>query len=173
MECNNLIFKEGFYHEDVLFSMYVFFYAIKIIGNNIQLCNYRQHRDGSICTNIKLKNLTDKSIICRELDSFYRAHEFENVHFYNAIYHTYLYTITQGISNGYHAQRKQFFYKEDIDIMKKGVISTYEFKLWLLACIDTKLMVKYYENQLNKYFRRLINLTFSLFFHNANKNYIQ
>ncbi len=30
LEGNNLIFKEGFYHEDVLFSMCVFFYATKI-----------------------------------------------------------------------------------------------------------------------------------------------
>ena len=173
LEGNNLIFKEGFYHEDVLFSMCVFYYATKIFGNNIQLCNYRQHRDGSICTNVKLKNLMDKSIICRELDIFYRAQKFQNVYFYNTIFHTYLYTILQGVNNGYYAQRKQFFNKEDIAIMKKGIMNKYELKLWILARVDTKLMVKYSENQLNKYIRRLINLTFSLFFHIPNKNQIQ
>ena len=31
----NLTFKEGLYHEDILFSMFVFFYATKISGFNI------------------------------------------------------------------------------------------------------------------------------------------
>jgi hypothetical protein len=111
----------------------------------------------------------DKSIICRELDIFYRAQKFQNVYFYNTIFHTYLYTILQGVNNGYYAQRKQFFNKEDIAIMKKGIMNKYELKLWILARVDTKLMVKYSENQINKYIRRLINLTFSLFFSIPNK----
>ena len=157
----NLTFKEGLYHEDILFSMFVFFYATKISGFNIPLFNYRQHREGSICTNIKLKNLTDKSIICRELDSFYRANKFENVNFYNAIFYTYLYTISQGISNGYHAQRKQFFNKVDIDIMKKGIINDHEFKLWFLAKININLMIAYYNERLPNWLRRFVNVFFS------------
>lgn len=169
LDSQNLTFKVGLYHEDIHFSMYVFFFAKKMKGYNIPVFNYRQHRDGSICTNVKLKNLMDKSIICRELDIFYRAQKFQNVYFYNTIFHTYLYTILQGVNNGYYAQRKQFFNKEDIAIMKKGIMNKYELKLWILARVDTKLMVKYSENQINKYIRRLINLTFSLFFSIPNK----
>jgi len=163
LDHHNLYFKKGIYHEDILFTLHVFYYTTSICGYNIPIFNYRQNREGSITTNIKLKNLSDKSKICRELDCFYQEHNFENKHFYNTIFYIYIFTIYQALQNGY-SEKKYYYTKEDKIIMRKGILSDYEYKLWLLASIDIKLMVAFYNNQLNNYFRRLINVVFSFLF---------
>ena len=163
LEFHNLYFKKGIYHEDILFTLQVFYYTKSICGYNISIFNYRQNREGSITTNIKLKNLSDKSKICRELDCFYQEHNFENKYFYNTIFYIYIFTIYQALQNGY-SERKYYFTREDKIIMKKGILSEYEYKIWLLASIDIKLMLAFYNNQLNKNIRRLINVAISILF---------
>ena len=129
---NKLKFKEGIYHEDVLFSLLIFYYVQSIVAFNVGVFNYRQHREGSICTNVKLKNLVDRTQICRELNEFFHKQNFSNKYFANRIYYSYLFTINQSVDNNLKKDKRQFFTLEDSKIMRKGVANEYEFKLWLL-----------------------------------------
>lgn len=166
---NRITFLEGYYHEDIHFSIKTIYFAKSIVAYNYNICNYRQNREGSITTNVKLKNIIDRSSICRELNDFFEANKNQNIYFYNLLFHQYLFNNIQAIENGCTQDRKLYFNKKDKAIMKKGIMNKYELKLWILARVDTKLMVKYSENQINKYIRRLINITLSLFFSIPNK----
>ncbi|MBV5283129.1 MAG: glycosyltransferase [Paludibacter sp.] len=164
LEQNSLIFKKGLYHEDILFSMYIFFYTRKFCGFNILICNYRQHREGSICTNIKEKNLFDRSNICRELNTFFVKEIFFNRYFYNVIFYQYYYNLTLANENNFTYILPIIFGKEDKIIMKKGITCEYEYKLWTLSIINIKLMDKFNKNRLPSFFRRFINITIGILY---------
>lgn len=162
LDTHYLKFKEGVYHEDILFSLLVFYFARSVIAFNIGIFNYRQQREGSICTNIKLKNLTDRSNICRDLDVFFKSKIFSNKYFYALIFQQYLYNLELAVSNNFASEQNSFFSTTDKKIMKKGITNQYEFKLWALASIDFRLMYVYSHNKLNKYLRKFINITFTV-----------
>lgn len=63
---NDLKFKEGIYHEDVLFSFQAFMKSEKVKFYDEPFYLYRQ-RENSIMKNIKLKNYEDKKIILFEM----------------------------------------------------------------------------------------------------------
>jgi len=155
---NNHTFKEGLFHEDVLFTMRTFYYAKSIAAQNTSIVNYRQNRDGSICTNIKLKNLTDRTIVCRDLDAFFKLENFTNKHFYNVLFQQYHYNIDLAVSNNFLVEKKDFFSAADKAIMKKGITNNYEFKVWVLACVNIKLLDRYMKNSLSGFQRKLINI---------------
>lgn len=158
LNIHQLKFKEGAYHEDILFSLLVFYFAQSVIAFNIEIFNYRQQREGSICTNIKLKNLTDRSNICRDLDVFFKSKIFSNKYFYALIFQQYLYNIELAVSNNFASVQNLFFSTTDKNIMKKGVNNVFEYKLWLLASINIKLMVRYLKNDLPGFQRKMINI---------------
>jgi Glycosyltransferases involved in cell wall biogenesis len=155
---NKLFFKESLYHEDLHFSMLVFFYASTVSCVNSSICNYRQYRAGSLSMNIKLKNLTDRSKICRELNEFFERNNFENKHFYNVLFQQYLYNINLAVTNNFLAAKKQYFRSDDKAIMKKGITNDYEYKLWVLARLNFELLDNYANNRLSVMQRKLINI---------------
>lgn len=157
----NIIFKEGLYHEDILFSIFVLYKANKVNAFNFPIFNYRQNREGSITTNVKLKNIIDRSSICRELNDFFEANKNQSIYFYNLLFHQYLFNNIQAIENGCAQDRKLYFNKKDKAIMKKGIMNIYELKLWILACIDLKILAYYYSEK-STFIKRLINIGFSL-----------
>lgn len=158
LESYQLSFKEGIYHEDILFTILVFYYTKSICAINFPIFNYRQHREGSITTNVKLKNLTDRTKICRELDNFFEDKYFNNIHFYNVLYHQYLFNISQAVSNGFTIRKRLFFNKKDKLIMKKGITNEFEYKLWVLAGFNINLQQKYMKNYLSDFQRKIINI---------------
>lgn len=158
-----LSFKVGIYHEDVLFSLLVFYYSKSVIAFNVPVFNYRQHRDGSICTNIKEKNLLDRSNICRELNVFFMEQGFFNRYFFNTIFYQYLYNIDLALEKAFSGSLNIFFNKADEAIMKKGITNDYECKLWLLATINTNLMLAFYKGKLPNWLRKMINCGFTLY----------
>ena len=158
LEENNHTFKEGLYHEDVLFTLKTFYYARNMRAFDIPICNYRQDRIGSICTNLKLKNLTDRSFACRELNGFFENNRFNNKHFYNVLFHQYLYNINLAVSNNFISAKRQYYNSEDKAIMKKGITNEYEYKLWVLAKLNFELFDNYAKNKLSSMQRKLINI---------------
>jgi glycosyltransferase involved in cell wall biosynthesis len=158
-----LSFKVGIYHEDVLFSLLVFYYSKSVSAFNVAVFNYRQHRDGSICTNIKEKNLIDRSNICRELNVFFMEQGFFNKYFYNTIFYQYLYNIDLATEKAFSSSLNTFFNKADKANMKKGITNDYEFKLWLLATININLMLAFYKGKLPNWLRRMINCGFTIY----------
>ena len=160
----NLTFKEGLYHEDILFTMYAFYYVKRICGYNILLYNYRQCRDGSCSMNIKEKNIHDRSNICRQLNVFFIKDGFFDRYFYNALFYQYLYNLQLSVLNDFSIKKSDFFSKEDKVIMKKGIISEYEYKLWVLSVYDVRIMNKFYNNSLPNAIRRFINILLSFTF---------
>jgi glycosyltransferase involved in cell wall biosynthesis len=164
LERNHLSFFEGLYHEDILFSMQIFYITKEISAYNIPIVNYRQYREGSICTDVKLKNIVDKAFTCRMLDEYFEINSFFNIYFYNSLYDIYLTLIRESQSNGYLNDFHRFFGIKDKKIMRKGVSSRYDFKLWFLSLIHIKLMLSYNQNCISSFSRRLINLLFSIYF---------
>lgn len=63
---NNLKFKEGIYHEDVLFSFEAFIKSERVRFYNYPFYLYRQ-RENSITKNMNIKNYIDKKIILLEM----------------------------------------------------------------------------------------------------------
>ena len=159
-----LSFKVGMYHEDILFSLLVFYYSKSVSVFNVPIFNYRQHRDGSICTNIKEKNLLDRSIACRELNTFFIKENFFNIRFYNAIFYQYYYNLILADTNNFTDILPAIFRKEDKKIMKKGITCEYEYKLWILSIIDVKFMNMFNKNLLPSFLRRFINITIGILF---------
>lgn len=158
LDRQQLTFKEGVYHEDVLFSLQVFYFSNSVCAINFPIFNYRQHREGSICTNVKLKNLIDRSLACRELNEFFVNNRFNNKHFYNVLLHQYLYNIDLAVSNSFIRAKRQYYNSEDKAIMKKGITNEYEYKLWVLAKLNFELFDNYAKNKLSSMQRKLINI---------------
>jgi glycosyltransferase involved in cell wall biosynthesis len=155
---NNLIFLEGFYHEDIHFSSICFCLTRSIIVFDIPILRYRLYREGSISATVCLKNLKDKSFINRYLNIFYITRNFNNPFFYNHLFHSYVFTIMQAVDNNHTMNRKEYFSLRDVNVMKKGILSEFEFKLWMLAIVNNKLMINYYRNSLPNYLRHVINI---------------
>ncbi len=164
LNSKQLSFKVGIYHEDVLFSLLVFYYSKSVSAFNVPVFNYRQHRDGSICTDIKEKNLLDRSIVCRELNTFFINENFFNKHFYNAMFYQYHYNLILADTNNFTHILPVIFRREDKIIMKKGITCEYDYKLWILSIINIKFMNKFNKNRLPSFFRRFINITIGILF---------
>lgn len=158
LDGQQLSFKEGVYHEDVLFSLQVFYFANNVCAINFPIFNYRQHREGSICTNVKLKNLIDRSLACRELNEFFVNKGFKNKHFYNVLFHQYLYNIDLAVSNNFISAKSHYFNYDDIAIMKEGITNEFEYKLWMLAKLNFEIFDNYAKNKLSSMQRKLINI---------------
>jgi len=167
LEYHKLAFFPGLFHEDIAFTSEVFYYAKSIYSVDTPIVNYRKLREGSISTCVNLKNVVDKAIICRNLDKFFRENNFNNIYFYNSLFQNYTYLLSEAIAHKYDKKQFLYFNSEDKKIMRRGVLSNYDYKLWVLASINIRLMVSIYENRLPHIFRRSINILFSL----INKSY--
>lgn len=155
---NKLCFIEELYHEDIHFSMKTIYLTKSIIIFDIPIFSYRIQREGSISSTVRLKNLKDKSHINRDLDLFYVSRNFYNPFFYNLLFQSYVFTIMQAVDNNHTFNRKEYFSLKDMHVMKKGIMSEFDFKLWILAIINNKFMINYYRNKLPNYLRRVINV---------------
>ena len=86
---NKLLFKEGIFHEDNLFTPIVCYYAKKVKIVNACLYNYRV-RANSIMTTIDTKHLRDLMGIANELATFFIPKtDFNKTVIYRAITHHY------------------------------------------------------------------------------------
>lgn len=161
---NDLFFLEGLYHEDIHFSNICFCLARSIIVFDVPILYYRLQREGSISATVRLKNIQDKSYICRDLDKYYSKKNFYNSYFYNHLFQSYLFTIMQAVDNNHIKYRQKYFSWEDICVMKKGIMNEFDFKLWFLAIISNRFMIDYYRNLLSNKKRRAINILLTIIY---------
>jgi glycosyltransferase involved in cell wall biosynthesis len=155
---NHLFFKEGVFHEDLLFMTQAFCLSKKTCWFNEIIYHYRTQREGSISTDVQLKNLSDKSTICRKIIWFFEQHDSCNKYVENFVLGIYLFTLIQGVDHKFSSKKAWYFTQEDKKLMRRGIRTEYEFKLWFLASINDKLMVNYYQNTLSPIIRRTINI---------------
>lgn len=159
-----LHFLDNYFHEDIHFTLLVLYYAKNISFYDTPIYSYRLQGQNSISTNVRLKNLSDKSNIHRLLNTIYKNNNFKDIYFYNCLFYSYLFTLIQGVEHKYISSKKEYFNNDDKKIMRKGITNDYEFKLWALALISHTLMYKYYSNQMHQFSRRLFNIIFGMLF---------
>jgi glycosyltransferase involved in cell wall biosynthesis len=157
----DLRFMDGYYCEDIPFTTMVFFYAKKMILKDIKILFYRKYRKGAITSSLSHKLITDKILINRYLDDFFKKQDGVNKHFYHSMFTKYLTIIEESLVLKDSESKSSYMERSDFKIMKKGIISQYDFKLYYLACINQKLMNNYRRNKLPGFVRRLINIIFS------------
>ncbi len=157
LQCKYYRFFPGIYHEDKLFFYQVIYAAEKMQGVQQEkvLYFYRVRQD-SICTNIKIKNLVDGCWINRQI-----AKMSINNLVYHALFMSYRNQLEGAFDANLLSKKAQYFTKEDVAIMRKGVTSQYEYKQWFLVRISPSLMVRYNKNLLSNFARRLINVVFN------------
>lgn len=164
LKTNKIQFLEGYYHEDIHFTMLCLYYTQSIQFYDIPIIDYRIYRDGSISSIVKPKNLKDRSDICRYLDKFYTERQFNNIYFYNTLFHQYLFNLNLAVNNNLLSLKPLIFNSKDKQIMKKGIMNEYEFKLWWLLNFNIGLMYRYMKNLQPQIQRRIINITGHLLF---------
>ena len=88
IEQNKLTFKEGYFHEDNLFTPIVCYYAKRVRVIDDCLYNYRV-RGGSIMTSLSQKHQKDKVLIANKLAHFFADKDVSKTTVYRYITHMY------------------------------------------------------------------------------------
>jgi glycosyltransferase involved in cell wall biosynthesis len=158
----NLEFNEGIYHEDVPFTMRMFFYVKRISYLSMQVIFYRKFREGAITNNVTRKHLIDQAVTYRGLYNFFINNKFQNVFFYERIYLGYLNILISAGKSKISKLNNDIFTREDSRIMKKCARESYGKKISTIASFSPGLAFKYYENKLPGYLRKGINTVFSI-----------
>lgn len=142
---NNLFFKFGIFHEDNLFTPLACYYAKNVKVINVQIYNYRIHK-GSITQSENFKKIIDITRVANDLSSFFiplTGIRKDNIYKSLASHYIGLFKITL-----YGKFRNRI--NEVIDMVNfkyfRKVCITHRHKwLYLLICINPKLLLLYYK----------------------------
>ena len=160
LKSNGLAFREGLTHEDVLFKYQVFLSngSISAVHVNDPFYIYRVGREGSISTNKKIKNFKDQQIIRKAVHHLLLGRDGISSCFYRSLFQDSVNCLMEAAEFKLLKNYRSFWDREDIRIMKKGIRSQYDFKVWLLANINPSLMVKYINDSFPVFIRRIYNI---------------
>jgi glycosyltransferase involved in cell wall biosynthesis len=158
-----LKYTEGLTHEDALYKYQLYLSGGSICAIHVDspIYTYRIGREGSISTQKKIKNFIDQHLIRKKVDLLIIENKIHGACFYNSLFQAYINCMIEASDSGLLSSRELFFDKEDKRIMRKGIMTPFEYKLWLLACIKPELLVKYLEKKLSETHRRFINIVAS------------
>jgi glycosyltransferase involved in cell wall biosynthesis len=160
---NNLLFKEGFIHEDEQFSPRVFYLAKKVKCLNIPVQYHRVGREGAITYEIKERNLHD--LLSNSTDILFflnQKHCIEEL-FYLKIFENYLFVASK-IAIQFPGKVKDYFLAEDYNTMKSCVIS-WDWYVYYWLFRYCKPVYKWYVfNERPKFLKRIINLGFKFYY---------
>lgn len=155
-----LHFEEGIKYEDALFKYQLIARkdgTIKAVHVEEPFYVYRVGREDSITTIVSLKNLSDKQYIRKTADRLWKEQGIGDVDYYHELYEASTFMLYEAYKSGLIRQHRQFWDRDDVRIMRKGVSSEREYGLWLLAKLDPKWMAQYYANELPSWKRRMTN----------------
>lgn len=162
---NQLCFEKGRKYEDLLFLYNLLQKKgkIRVVHIDQPFYVFRDHREGSISTNVSLIHYKDRQYIWRKAFEIFKVQNLHEKAYYNNLFNFCRWVLYEAYKTGYISQYKLFFDSNDCYIMKQGISNCCERKIWLLLKISPVIMSKYDENILPKMLRRLINLSFSIF----------
>ena len=160
LKSNGLAFTEGLTHEDVLFKYQVFLSNGSISAVHVKnpFYIYRVGREGSISTNKKIKNFKDQQIIRKTVHHLLLERDDIGSCFYRSLFQDSVNCLMEASAFKLLKFYRSFWDREDKRIMKKGVRSQYDYKIWLLASIHPTLMVKYINDSFPAFLRRIYNI---------------
>ena len=160
---NHLKYTEGLTHEDAFFKYQVYLSrsSVTVIHVDSPLYVYRIGREGSISTQKRIKNFLDQQSIRKKVDQLITERNIPSAYLYNSLFQAFINCMIEASRSNPLSSQEFPFDDEDKRIMRKGVLSSFEFKLWILACIKPKLLVNFLENNLSDIQRRFINITVS------------
>lgn len=159
-----LYFEEGKKHEDRLFLYSLLQYDLNIVVVHIDKPFYvfRINREGSISTNVNITNYIDRQYLWRKAFHIFNEIGVDPI-CYNNLYKYCLWVLCESYQKNMYKSLNNFFDKTDLMIMKKGINTPYERKLWLLTRLSPILMLKYYHNNVNRFLRKTINIYFTIY----------
>lgn len=161
---SGLHYTEGLTHEDALFKYQLYLSSgdITVVHIEKPFYVYRVGREGSISTKKKIKNFTDLQFIRKEVDRMLIEKDVSDLCFYNSLFQGYVNWMLEASKCGLMNELLPFWDREDRRIMKKGILNLYDYRLWLLACLNPVWMVRYMNDSLPSFARRLFNVSTSL-----------
>lgn len=154
LDNNQLRFKKGILHEDILFAPKTLFQAQRSMCKDIAMVNYRWQRPGAITSKKTIKALSDRRDTGRELYTWFSTKTRTDTP-YQIIFSIY----TELIQSVVNARIKPSVLLEhtDYDIMRQCIRTSRDRKCYRLARVNPKLMVRYIENTLPPIIRKAIN----------------
>ena len=160
----NLTYCEGLTHEDALFKYQCFLTDGSVSAIHVQepFYVYRVGREGSICTNKSLRNFTDQQYIRREVHRLLGQRGISCPSFYQNMFQEVVSCFLEASDCKILDKHNRFFNGEDKRIMKKGISTQFEYRLWVLACIHPALTVRFIKNGFPPFIRRFLNVSTSL-----------
>ena len=152
---NNLWFKEGVYHEDILFTPIAQYLASRAVCHDTCVVNYRWLRPGAITAKETTKHYIDKRNTGRDLFQWFISNHTLEDEPYRFIFSVYIELICTLLEKGNKTQT--IFEPTDYEIMKQCHRTDHERKQYKMARISSSLLYHYQNNTLPPMFRRIIN----------------
>lgn len=152
---NNLWFKDGIYHEDILFTPIAQYLASRAVCHDTCVVNYRWHRPGAITSQTTTKHYIDKRDLGRDLFQWFNTNHTLEDEPYRFIFSIYVELICTLLEKGDKTQT--MLENIDYEIMKHCYRTNHERKQYRLAYISSPLLYHYQNNTLPPLLRRIIN----------------
>lgn len=152
---NNLWFKEGIYHEDILFTPIAQYLASRAVCHDTCVVNYRWQRPGAITSKETTKHYMDKRNSGRKLFQWFTSNHVSEDVPYRMIFSVYIELIH--ILSEKKINPHTILDSSDYEIMKQCYRTDYEARCYHLAKFSPNIMVHYQNNTLLPIIRKAIN----------------
>ena len=156
-----LHYEEGIKYEDALFKSQLFVRedgTVKAVHVEAPFYVFRVGREGSLSTELTLKNFTDRQLIRKKADKLWRELGIDDTAYYHMLFESCAFMSYEALKCGLIKDYRRFWDRDDVRIMRKGVSNEREYGFWLLAKMSPKWMARYYANDLPSWKRRLTNI---------------
>ena len=155
LDSNQLRFKKGIYHEDVLFTPQALYLAQRCVCLDVMVVNYRNDRPSSITSTVSIKHLIDKRDIARDLFAFCDSKDVSESELFRILMEVYFEVIHSSLENKFSV--RSLLENKDKEIMRKSVRTDYERRCYRLSRMSYGLMDKYRSAKLPVLLRKAIN----------------
>lgn len=155
LNSNQLRFKKGIYHEDILFTPQAMYLAKRCMCKDIAIVDYQTHRTGAITTTTSIKHLTDKRDTARDLYCFFLSKTALEPMTYQIILEIYTEIIKSAYGN--RLSTRDIILSEDKRIMSQCALTKRDRKTIHLLNISPSLSAHYSSNTMHPILRKAIN----------------
>jgi glycosyltransferase involved in cell wall biosynthesis len=162
LSSNCLIFKEGYIHEDIDFTLKALYYAKSIKQNNIPVIFHRVLREGAITTNFNIVNLNNIKGIVNDLVTFFKVREFEDPYFSKQLFFLYM-TICSNLYKKFSGLRKTYLSHNDLQLIRSCCHTGLQKLTFILLRYSPYRFEKYILNENHSIFFRTIKRVVALF----------
>ena len=155
LQDNNIMFIPHLIHEDEDFIPRCILKAKRISLLNKDMLYHRVQRPNSIMSSVTHKHLSDITLICRGLYSYYKKEKDVPVIFFRTINWIYIQCVKKSINHN--INRKYFLTIKDTVIMFKCGQNSYERSIAVLSGISLRIAFAFSENKIPVFLRKIIN----------------